>query len=129
MEKKFLPKEKPILKEVQNQFKIWRNTKQKSEPIPEELWEAAVALTQDRSISAVGRALKLEYNELKRRVHAQRQINVGDATPQFIELSLTDPCPETYVELEDKSQNKMRVYSKGKADYKELVKIFWEKRV
>jgi len=63
----------PSLSEVKEQFKIWRRTRKSPRPIPEKLWEAAVSLTANHSISQISKELVLGYTGLKKRVSTCRK--------------------------------------------------------
>ena len=60
-----------LLKEIQKQFENWRKTKQKREPIPEALWEAAVSVTQYNPIGRISKILQLDHRKLKKLVRAR----------------------------------------------------------
>lgn len=68
MYKKYIYQGPVSIEDVKYQFKNWRKTREKRCPIPEELWNAAVRLTQDYSVSHVARTLRLNYTRLKQRV-------------------------------------------------------------
>ena len=60
------------LEQVRNQFEDWRRTrKSRREPIPRRLWKAAVKLSDSYSIHSISKALRLNYSDLKDRVHKQ----------------------------------------------------------
>jgi hypothetical protein len=62
---KFL-RNKLSLEEFQRQFEHWRKDKKLGEElIPEQLWEAAVCLSQDYPISKISQALRLSDLKLK----------------------------------------------------------------
>lgn len=80
------------LEECQQHFAAWRSQKKSlREPIPEELWELAVELTDNHSQKKVASALSLNVNELSRRRKSPRRNNqeVSESKPHFIELELT----------------------------------------
>lgn len=68
MHKQFIFQGPVSIEDVQYQFENWRETREKRCPIPEELWYAAVRLTEDYSVSHVARTLRLNYTRLKDRV-------------------------------------------------------------
>ena len=57
----------PTLSEVQSKFAAWRKNKQ-SRHIPEELWEAAVMLSEELSVHKISTGLSLSHAELKKRI-------------------------------------------------------------
>jgi len=127
-----LPIEKPTLEKVQKQFETWRNTRKIRGPIPEELWEAAIKLSEDYSIGKISSALRLGHRELKKRVGRapnSKDTLRGDLATHFVEVNVTDPLyrVECRVEMEDHKGARMKMYMKGRVDAEELARIFWEK--
>lgn len=55
------------LEMVQESFNIWRKTREKQGPIPEQLWQDAVHLLQTHSQNQVAKALRINPTELKKR--------------------------------------------------------------
>ncbi len=87
------------LESVKLKFQEWRSRRKLGEPIPEELWSLAVALTDCYSISKVSRSLKLAWHYLKRRVLKRQKgngcgVGMGNALfkepASFLELKLDD---------------------------------------
>ncbi len=57
------------IRSVQKQFEAWRSDRtNKREPIPQYLWQAAVGLCREYSISYVCRQLRLSYTGLKKQI-------------------------------------------------------------
>ena len=74
---------------VRRRIEHWRRTRQKRGRMPAELWSAAVALTEDRTMYAVARGLKISYTSLKERV-TRRQAGAAKrepVKPTFVEVS------------------------------------------
>lgn len=64
----------PTLDEVRKQFEVWRETKSRpNNPIPDELWEAAVSLAGPHTLAVIAKALRLDPKALaeKARVTAR----------------------------------------------------------
>lgn len=61
---------KPVrgLAEVKEIFSDWRRVREKGSHIPRKMWELAVELCKEYSISKVHRALRVDFHSLKRRV-------------------------------------------------------------
>jgi hypothetical protein len=125
----------PTLKEIQKQFEDWRNTRQKREPIPEALWEAAVRVTQYNPIGRVSRILRINHRELKKRIQARCGDNFFgvDLSTGFIEIDsrqLLYPI-ECIVEMEQSDGARMKIHIKSGNGFNplELAKEFWQKRV
>ena len=108
---------KLTLDRVGEQFGHWRRTREKKGAIPEALWEAAVSLHSDYSLCQISKVLRLGYNDLKRRVQAQKSNFTSHSDASFIELGISDPMysAECIVEMKDQKGATMRMYFKGKA--------------
>ena len=124
------PESAPTLKQVRNQFRIWRQSREKRSAIPGALWQAAVNLCQDHTISKVSSTLRLNYAALKQRVQAcgLSQAEPCISAPGFIELDMNPPglTSECIVEMADQKGASIRMYFKGEAglDLLELGKAF-----
>jgi len=59
------------LEEVCQRVKGWRETRSKLEPMPQELWDAAVALADEHGVYRVARALRVDYGKLKQLFEAR----------------------------------------------------------
>ena len=120
------------LEEVRDRFETWRSRKKAGSPIPRALWEAAVFQCQDHSILEVSRSLRLNYNDLKTRVHdpEKKALPKKGGCVDFVELDLeglSNP-PECIVEMEAANGAKLRLHYLGHQkgiDPVELVKVFW----
>jgi hypothetical protein len=129
------PSIKISLKEIQKQFEDWRSARQKREPIPEALWEAAVTAAQYNPIGRVSRVLRLDYRKLKERIHTRYGNNFFgvDLDAGFIEIDSRQLlCPvECIVETQqpDGARMKMHIKSGNGFNPLEIAKAFWQKRV
>ena len=128
------PESTPTLDQIREQFEAWRQGRKKRSAIPDKLWQSAVSLCQDHSISKVSSTLRLNHAVLKHRVGAYG-INhpVSRITaPRFIELDMrpSKSAFECIVEMSEPKGSTMRVYVKGETglDLLELGKAFWSKR-
>ena len=126
--------QQPTLEEVNAQLENWRKTKKSiREPIPQKLWQEAIELTRQYSISSVSKALRLSYTDLKDRVYGPSvpKPKNKERDPDFIEIKCEQPFPgaETTIEIEDKNGSKMKICFKGKPDLDlmNLAKAFLEK--
>ena len=63
---------KPTLEDVQGQIEAWRKRAHRGRRIPEAFWDAAVSLCREHSVHSVSRTLRLNYNDLKKRLPPQR---------------------------------------------------------
>ena len=71
--KKYLPSTTRRTKQLENvikQFDNWRASRKKRGRIPEHLWDAAVSLCNDNSISQITQILRLNYSDFKKKVLA-----------------------------------------------------------
>ena len=94
------------LTHVADRFDHWRQTRTTpAEPIPQYLWEQAIALTPVFSISRVATRLRVSGGELKKRCaahHAALAAPVSTATLGFVEVPAAPawPLPTSRIELE-----------------------------
>ncbi len=122
---------KPTLEFVRNQFEAWRKKRSRRRPIPEALWQSAMALCNEHSIFEVSQALRMNYTGLKERVLKARGMEpVVRERPGFVKLDLEVPIgsSECLVEMEAPNGARMRMSFKGGArdfDPVELGRAFW----
>jgi len=124
----------PGLGEVRDQFEDWRRTrKNRREPIPGRLWEAAVKLADSYSINSISKTLRLSYSDLKHHVHEQSATDNVEAiaAAEFIDLGCSRNFfeSECIVEMQDACGLKMKMSVRGKAEFNllQLAKAFIEK--
>jgi hypothetical protein len=122
------------LKEIQKQFEDWRNTRQKREPIPEALWEAAVRVSQYNPIGRVSRILRINHRELKKRIHTRYGdsflgVDLGTGFIEIDSRQLLYPM-ECIIEMEQSNGAKMKIHIKSPNGFNplELAKAFWQKK-
>jgi hypothetical protein len=81
---------------VADRFDEWRQTRTtRAEPIPQSLWEQAIALTATFPITRVATRLRVSGGELKKRCtahHATRSVPAS-TTPSFVEVTATASWP------------------------------------
>ena len=119
------------LEEVSTHFKHWRQIKiNPREPIPKKLWQEAIDLTPQYSLSTISKELRLGYMDFKERINASLVPELKDnkINPDFIQLKYEQPflLSEATVEIEDKNGSKMKICFKGKPDLdlRNLAKVF-----
>ena len=99
---------------VRQHFEDWRKTRRPSSPIPDALWDEAVALAKTYGVSRTAQALHLSYASLKQRLEATLQGGsaVPPAKPAFVELIPTVPVglAECTIEWERPDQAVMRLH-------------------
>lgn len=69
------------LDRTRNQLVAWRRDNTAPTPIPAEIWNTAVELSQQLGLTRVARELKLDYGTLKRRAQQQPA-----SAPSFVEF-------------------------------------------
>lgn len=93
-QKQHLPEVQQDLQTVSDAFEQWRRARQKRDRIPEELWRAAVDLSASYPTFRIARTLRLNYTQLKERIHER----VGESmSSQFVEVKVpslfsASPC-------------------------------------
>jgi len=101
------------LENVQSRFDHWRRTRPQRESIPEDLWSAAVALTETYSICMVARWLRLNAGSLKQRVSQSTSALRKDiVTPSsFIEIPFipSGHTPHCQVDILKKDGSRMQI--------------------
>jgi hypothetical protein len=122
------------LESIGYQFEQWRETrKSPREPIPENLWAAAIRLCNQYSINHVSRYLHLSYTTLKKKVQWEKPFPKKKklSSPAFVELDWHGhfPLSECIIEMENVYGSKMKMSFKGRADLDliELSRAFWTK--
>lgn len=120
------------IEKAREHFESWRRTKEySSSPIPEGLWHEAIALAGTHSIYEISKALRLDYNQLKRRVQRSEALveSPTDGARAFVELSLSTATPECIIELERADKARMRMSIKGSVapHLMDLAKAFWSR--
>jgi len=94
------------LTHVANRFDEWRQTRTtRTEPIPQHLWEQAIALTTIFPITRVATRLRVSGGELKKRCaahHAARSTPAATAVLGFVEVPTAPlwPLPTSGIEIE-----------------------------
>ena len=111
-------------------FERWRSSHKGRKPIPESLWRAAVEVAREHGIFRTSKALRLEFNKLKRRVQSAGR-RAASTRPAFVELVASESAglSECLIELEG-PRGKMRVQWKGitPPDLAGLSRTLWERK-
>jgi hypothetical protein len=98
-------------------FEQWRRTRQGRARIPEQLWRSAVKLAGVYGLCRTARALRLDYNALKRRVNSvePQEASEPETARAFVELvPPSRACnPECIVELDHPGGATMRIRLTG----------------
>ena len=81
------------LQKIRTSIDIWRWTRVKRSPMPEELWTPAVQMAKQLGVWRVARELGLSYESLRRRV--EEKTSRTEATMGFVEVRGADLMAET----------------------------------
>ena len=107
----------PTLEDVRCRFETWRSRKKPGNRIPNGLWQAAVEQCQAHSILEVSRVLRLNYTDLKERVHESKKVVLPskDGCMEFVQLDFEGQSrpPECMIELESANGAKLRMHFLG----------------
>ena len=74
------------LEEAKIRFEEWRQNRKGKAAIPDELWSAAAEVARKEGVSRTSTELRVEWNELKRRMTAAAGVSRRTAPPAFVEL-------------------------------------------
>jgi len=116
------------LDEVRARFENWRQNRRGKQPIPEELWSAAIEVARRDGVNPTAAALHLDGGKLKRRMVAADSESSQAMPPTFVELMApTVDLRECTIELEGR-KSKLRIHWKGAtaADMATLSRALWE---
>jgi hypothetical protein len=102
---------KPTLSEVSERFKQWRLSPDRGRTIPKELWETAIELTKQHSISKVSKALNVSDAKLRKLLRMQSSA----LKPSFMELDLDRMVPQSHcsIEIEKGNGSKLKINFTG----------------
>jgi hypothetical protein len=99
-------------------FQDWRHRRTTpSDPIPQSLWEQAVALTTVFSVSRVAQGIGVSWGTLKKRCTAHPLTPAAEpcTTLGFVEVSTPAtwpvPTPATEIELQRRDGARLRIHS------------------
>ena len=106
------------VEEVRERFAEWRRTRAQKARIPDELWDAAVAVARCNGVNRTAQALQLDGGKLMRRMLAagsESERKAEDAPTAFIEFVSSQPDVrlECVVEAERPGVGTVRVQLKA----------------
>jgi len=106
------------LTQVADCFDAWRQTRTtRAEPIPQALWEQAIALTALFSLTRVARRIRVSGGELKKRCAAHHAAQSAPASTAlgFVEVTATPvwphPTEEIEIELHRADGTRLRIHA------------------
>jgi hypothetical protein len=120
----------PVLDELRAQFEQWRQTRQGKARIPDDLWEAAVAVAQREGCNRTAAALHLDGGKLRKLMLAAGAVTAAPkrtVPPTFLEfIAPGGNAAEYTIELEGRNGT-LRVHCKGvtAAQLAELSRALW----
>lgn len=123
----------PGVKQLEGQIERWRRTRERRTAMPAALWSAAVALARSEGTYAIARALRLNFEGLKRRMAEAADGGVAPTARRngFVELTgspiLGAPSRTgTVVEVADGAGNRLTVQlgAETEVDVARLISAF-----
>jgi hypothetical protein len=118
------------LDEVAARFENWRQNRRGKASIPDELWSAAVKVARKEGLNRTSKRLRVEWNQLKRRMTTAGTVSRPPAHPVFVELTAprAGSGQECMIEMEGR-RGKLRIHLKETtvADLASLSRTLWEK--
>ena len=112
-------------------FEKWRSNHKTYRRLPEYLWSAAAKLAGEYGLNRTARALRLDYNGLKKRIEATvssgtSPTSVGSQFLQLLPSELT-AAAECIIECENINGIKLRIHLKGTQlpDLGALSSVLW----
>jgi hypothetical protein len=107
----------PTLEDVRCRFETWRSRKKNGSRIPNGLWQAGIEQCRSRSILEVSRALRLNYTDLKNRVHKSNKVALPstDESVDFVKLDFEKQPeqPQCIIEMEAANGAKLKMHFFG----------------
>jgi hypothetical protein len=101
------------LNQLCHQLDTWRQSQSRARRLPEALWRSAAIVATTQGVGYVARALRLDYNKLKRQVPQAPADSVPLGPPSFVELRprelLAQASAVCRIELSDPAGAKMTV--------------------
>ena len=125
-----LPKK---VKELRTRIERWRRTRRKRSAMPEKLWSDATLLARAHGIHRISSALRINYENLKKRVEAApedgRDDSAGFVEVEGARLVGALESARTVVELSSSDGAKLVVRLSGREDLDvaALAEAFWKR--
>ena len=123
-----------VVEAVQERIELWRRAREKRTRMPEDLWEAAAAVAAEHGLWFVSRALRVNYESLKRRVGSVPEEEHGRGGASFVEVPAGSfvgqgVSPTTVLELSsgDGAKLTMRFDGHDALDVPALAAAFWQR--
>jgi len=121
------------LEQVRQRFEAWRQQRKKRTRIPQDLWQAAVALSEKHSLCHLSKALRVNHTALKKQVvkfNTPEQAVSDMPCTTFFELPAPTSLLESNIEMIKRDGSVMRMHVRGAtcSDLVQLSKAFLETR-
>ncbi len=117
------------LEDVNQLFTTWRTERNHKGRIPDELWEAAVALSRHYSVHLISKTLRVNHSALRDRITIHTQKENTLTKPSFLELPSpsSSSISECHVEMENRNGERIRMHFTGEIDLDLLAlsRDFW----
>ncbi|MCP4343871.1 MAG: hypothetical protein GY799_34600 [Desulfobulbaceae bacterium] len=117
------------LETVKHEFKQWRSSRKHRSRIPDELWEAAVSLSEQYSVHYISRSLGVNHSALRDRIAARSMGEDRESQTCFFELvpPQSSPIAGCLIEMENSHGDKMRMHFTGETSLNLLAlgRDFW----
>lgn len=123
----------PNLEQVKQRFEAWRRQRKKRTRIPQDLWQAAVTLSEKHSLCHLSKALRVNHTALKKQVvkfNTPEQAASDMPCTTFFEFPAPTSLLESNIEMIKSDGSVMRMHVSGAtcSDLVQLSKAFWETR-
>ncbi len=121
------------LEQVRQRFEAWRQQRKKRTRIPQDLWQAAVALSEKYSLCHLSKALRVNHTALKKQVvkfNTPEQAVSDMPCTTFFQLPAPTSLLESNIEMIKSNGSVMRMHVGGAtcSDLVQLSKAFWDTR-
>jgi hypothetical protein len=119
---------------LRGRIEHWRKTRKKRSPMPTDLWDAAVSIAREHGVYAVSRDLRLNHENLKKRVEgiSGGRRNDGGGSSGFVELAGSQLIGTSGVVVELVDGNgamlKIRLPGCNGLDVRGLAQAFWNRQ-
>jgi hypothetical protein len=107
MAQEIIPSSSTALEQVKERFAQWRQNRKVKEPVPDELWQAAIELAKEYSVTKIVKTLSLTHSDFK-----ERMIEAQNNDPAFVEFQLPVPAtasPQWVLEMDKPDGTKFRI--------------------
>lgn len=115
----------PGVESVRQRVEQWRVSRGSRGPMPDDVWDAAVAVAAVDGVGPVARIARLDYYALKRRLQKFKERSPRDRFVEIVPIgALAPPGGECVIELERPDGARMRLRVPDAAHVTELAAAF-----